>query len=190
MKTTVYMVRHAESPYTEGDERSRGLTPQGSEKAKRAAELLKDAGITVVASSPYARAILTVEPLAQAIGSKIEVDEDLRERLLAAEDYVIPNEEFTSTIENVFANPDLTLPGGESNTTAARRGVQAFQRLLDKHRGETIAVGTHGNIMTLIMQQYDAQYGLHFWKQTSKPDIYRMDFEQDALVHVTRLWTE
>ncbi len=33
MKTSIYMVRHAESPYDEGDERTRGLTVQGKEEA-------------------------------------------------------------------------------------------------------------------------------------------------------------
>ncbi|MDF2653244.1 MAG: histidine phosphatase family protein [Paenibacillus sp.] len=29
MKTIIYMVRHGESPYNEGNERTRGLTPKG-----------------------------------------------------------------------------------------------------------------------------------------------------------------
>ncbi|SFL30896.1 2,3-bisphosphoglycerate-dependent phosphoglycerate mutase [Paenibacillus sp. 1_12] len=34
MKTIIYMVRHAESPYTEGNERTRGLTPKGKMNAE------------------------------------------------------------------------------------------------------------------------------------------------------------
>lgn len=55
MKTIVYMVRHAESPYTEGTERTRGLTLEGKVKAAQITEILKDEGIQSMISSPYAR---------------------------------------------------------------------------------------------------------------------------------------
>jgi len=36
MMTTIYMVRHAESPYTEGTERTRGLTTKGKSDVEEA----------------------------------------------------------------------------------------------------------------------------------------------------------
>lgn len=57
MKTIIYMVRHAESPYTEGNERTRGLTLEGKMNAEKITEILKDEGINIIISSPYARAI-------------------------------------------------------------------------------------------------------------------------------------
>lgn len=40
MKTTIYMVRHAESPYDDGDERTRGLTAKGKADAVKVTKLL------------------------------------------------------------------------------------------------------------------------------------------------------
>lgn len=45
MKTYIYMVRHGESPKTENNERTRGLTDRGLADAKRITEMLKDEGI-------------------------------------------------------------------------------------------------------------------------------------------------
>ncbi|WP_232510210.1 hypothetical protein [Paenibacillus crassostreae] len=42
MKTNIYMVRHAESPFEFGQERTRGLSEEGWIEAKRVAEMLAD----------------------------------------------------------------------------------------------------------------------------------------------------
>jgi 2,3-bisphosphoglycerate-dependent phosphoglycerate mutase len=47
MKTIVYMVRHAESPYTEGIERTRGLTLEGKMNAERITEILTNERIYI-----------------------------------------------------------------------------------------------------------------------------------------------
>lgn len=91
MKTIIYMVRHTESPYTEGNDRTRGLTPKGKIHVEKVTELLKDEGIDIMISSPYARAILTVEGLAQMINLDIKTFEDFRERHFAREDYINEN---------------------------------------------------------------------------------------------------
>ena len=65
MRTCIYMVRHAESPFEYGQERSRGLSSEGVEDAKRVAELLSDVDIHYIASSPYARAKQTIQYVAE-----------------------------------------------------------------------------------------------------------------------------
>lgn len=79
MKTYVYMVRHGESPKTENNERTRGLTDKGWSDAKRITEILKNEGINVFVSSPYRRAVLTIEELAECYDKEILLFEELRE---------------------------------------------------------------------------------------------------------------
>jgi broad specificity phosphatase PhoE len=57
-----------------------------------------------------------------------------------------------------------------------------------EYEGKKIVIGTHGNIMTIIMNYYDRNYGYPFWKQTTKPDIYKLFFESKELKQVERLW--
>ncbi|MNC27600.1 hypothetical protein D3C75_757750 [compost metagenome] len=62
--------------------------------------------------------------------------------------------------------------------------------ILEEHKGKKIAIGTHGNVMTLMMNYFDSTYGWDFMNQTKKPDIYKMLFKDLELKAVTRLWNE
>lgn len=188
MKTIIYLVRHAESPYTEGNERTRGLTLEGKMNAEKITEILKDEEINIITSSPYARAILTLEGLAKELELDIQIFEDLRERHFS--DYIITNEEFMPAVKKMFDDPSYALPGGESNTVCQNRSVVVLKNILEEHKGNKVAIGTHGNVMTLMMNYFNSNYGLDFMNQTKKPDIYKLKFKDLVLEEVTRLWKE
>jgi len=188
MKTNIYMVRHAESTYTEGNERTRGLTAKGKIDVEKITKILKDEGINVIISSPYTRAILSVEGLAQCLNLKINPFEDLRERHFAGG--IIEIIELMSAIRDNFHDPDFALPGGESNAVCQNRSIAVLKIILKEYEGKKIAIGTHGLVMTLMMNHFDSNYGLDFLNQLKKPDIYKMQFEDLELKAVTRLWNE
>nr|WP_256224218.1 histidine phosphatase family protein [Paenibacillus sp. 1_12] len=152
--------------------------------------MLKDEGINVIVSSPYARAILTLEGLAKELDLDIQIFEDLRERHFLGEDYIISNEEFMSALNKGFDDLDLVLPGGESNTVCQNRSVGVLKNILEEYKGKKIAIGTHGNVMTLMMNYFDSNYGFDFLNQTKKPDIYKIQFKDLEIEEVTRLWKE
>lgn len=182
METTIYMVRHAESPYTEGNERTRGLTLEGKMNAGKITDILKDEGINIIISSPYARAVLTVERLAGELDLDIQIFEDLRERHFS--DRMITNEEFMPAMKRMFDDPAYALPGGESNTVCQERSVGVMKYILEEYKGKKIAIGTHGNVMTLMMNYFDTTYGWDFMIQTKKPDIYKLLFKDLELKEV------
>jgi len=185
MKTTIYMVRHGESPYNEGNERTRGLTPKGKIDIKKVTKLLKGEGIDMIISSPYTRAILSVEGLSEHLNLDIKVFEDLRERHFAS--YIVEYEELMSSIRESFNDPDYTLPGGESNADCQKRAISVLKPILKEHRGKKIAIGTHGLVMTMMMNHFDPAIGMEFLNQLKKPDIYKMQFEGLELEEVTRM---
>lgn len=188
MKTIIYMVRHGESPYNEGNERTRGLTPKGKVDIEKVTEILIGEGIDMIISSPYSRAILSVEGLAERLKLDIKVFEDLRERHFSS--YIIENAELMSSIGESFNDPSYTLPGGESNADCQKRAISILKSILQEHRGKKIAIGTHGLVMTLMMNHFDPAFGLEFLDQLKKPDIYKMQFEDLELEEVTRMWNE
>ncbi|WP_367668793.1 hypothetical protein [Paenibacillus sp.] len=49
-------------------------------------------------------------------------------------------------------------------------------------------LGTHGDIMTLMMNDFDPAYGFEFWGSTTMPDIYKLELEGMRMRGVTRLW--
>ena len=70
---------------------------------------------------------------------------------------------------------------------AQMRAVPVLKELLQKHEHETIVIGTHGNILTLMLQAFDESYGLAFWKDLTMPDIVKVDFLHDQLVSLEKV---
>ena len=185
MTTNVYFVRHADSIYTP-DELNRPLSEAGIKYASQVTKLLSVENITQVISSPYKRAIQTVEGIADFMGLNISIMEDFKERKLAAK----PVENFHEVVLMAWENLDFALPGGESGYSAQGRGVRSLKNSLDKYPEGNIVIGTHGNIMVLIMNYYDKNYNYDFWCNLDMPDIYKLSFEDGNLVAVEHIWVK
>ena len=190
MNTYIYMVRHGESPKLEGNERTRGLTEKGILDAQRITEILETEGIDTFISSPYKRAMLTIEKSANYHEKEIVVYENLKECRFLSEDKIISDKEVYPLVKKMFSNPDFTLTGGESYVDCQRRVVKILKEILIDFQGHKIVVGTHGLVMTLMMNYFDNQYGLEFLMNTSKPDVYKLEFKDEQLINVERLWRE
>lgn len=188
METTIYMIRHAESPFVFGQEKTRGLSEKGLEKSKKIAEIFEDIDVDIIVSSSYRRAVQTLEYLANKRNLSILKFEELRERPIKGLDYKLPWDELMKAIEKSFEDIDYSLRGGESTRKAQERSIPIIEKLLNKYKGKSIVIGTHGNIMTIIINYYNKEYGFNFWNSTSKPDIYKLSFVSNELKNIERLW--
>jgi len=186
--TIVYFARHAESPYIAGMDRSKGLSEKGRKDAGRVKDILMNENIEILISSPYERAILTIKDLALELNKEIKLEEDLRERKLVGEGHVITNEQFFESKRRVYEDRNYSFPGGESSNEAQERAITVFHKIIQEYKGKRIVIGTHGDIMTLMMNYFDQRYDFEFWRSTTMPDIYRLEFEEIKLKNVTRLW--
>ena len=65
------MVRHAESPFIFGQEKTRGLSERGLADSNKIVDIFKDVEVDCIVSSSYRRAIQTVEYLADQKGLAI-----------------------------------------------------------------------------------------------------------------------
>jgi 2,3-bisphosphoglycerate-dependent phosphoglycerate mutase len=182
--TNMYFVRHAHSTYTP-DEFGRPLSTNGLADAKRISKILENENIDIIISSPYKRAIQTVEGVAKFIGKEVIIEDGFKERTLS----VKPVEDFNLAITKVWEEPTFSWEGGESNIIAQKRGIKAILKVLETYKGKNIAVGTHGNIMALIMNYFDEKYGFNFWKDLDMPDIYKLTFVNMNLKEVNRIWS-
>ncbi len=190
MSTSIYMVRHAESPFKFGEEKTRGLSKEGEMDAKKVTKILNNKKIDLIVSSTYTRAIQTVQELAVYKGLNVREYEELRERPIKGLDYKLSEEELTEAIRLSFENKEYCLQGGESTYMAQKRSIPIIMKLLKDYQEKNIVIGTHGNIMTIIMNYFENSYGYDFWKSTSKPDIYRLDFDNNCcLLEVERIWS-
>jgi 2,3-bisphosphoglycerate-dependent phosphoglycerate mutase len=184
LETILYFVRHAESVFVEGKERSRGLTAQGTKDAQRVTVILRSEDIDLFYSSPYERSIETIRPAAKELQKVIYIEEDLRERSIG--DFTPAT--FRGAKQRVFEDMHFYFPGGESGVDAQRRAVSVVKSIVNAYKGKKIVIGTHGDIMTLMLNFCDKRYGYAFWESTSMPDIYKLRLEDSKLREVTRLW--
>lgn len=182
MITNIYFVRHAHSIYTPED-LQRPLSERGLKDAERVTEILSKEKINRVISSPYKRAIETVEGVASLINQEIELEDGFRERKLAE----ISVDNFEESVLKVWNDFNFSFPGGESGHMAQQRGILALEKILDKYNGENIVIGTHGNIMVLIMNYYNKSYNYDFWKKLKMPHIYKLTFDNKNLIEVKEL---
>jgi len=175
MKKTLYLVRHCRAT---GQEPEAQLTAEGRGQAEALTDFFKSMEVGHVISSPYTRAIQSIEPLAQAFSLPIQIDDRLAERVLSSEE--LPD--WMAKLEESFSNLDLAFEGGESAKEAAERGAAALTEAPDN----TILV-THGNMMGLLLKKFEEAYGFEEWKALSNPDVYVLAFGEEE-TSIKRLW--
>ncbi|SDG68587.1 2,3-bisphosphoglycerate-dependent phosphoglycerate mutase [Planococcus glaciei] len=177
MKKTIYLVRHCSAT---GQEPGALLTDAGEEQARQLAEFFQDKGITHIISSPFTRAIRSIEPVADNLGLGIEIEDRLAERVLSTAN--LPD--WMERLKESFQDLDMKLSGGESGMEATERGMAALASAADR----TILV-THGNLLGLMLKNIDESYGYEEWKNFSNPDIYQVEIEGTAF-QANRIWEQ
>jgi 2,3-bisphosphoglycerate-dependent phosphoglycerate mutase len=177
----LYLVRHCQSS---GQEPEAPLTTPGREQAERLAARLLPLGIARIVSSPYRRAVQSVEPLAGLLGLAVETDERLIERVLSPE----PLDDWRERLRAAWADHGLALPGGESSRQATARGMAAVLDVLADGRRPSV-VASHGNLISLLLHAFDGRPGFAAWERLSNPDVFEVVYEPStARWRATRTW--
>ena len=184
MYTTIYFIRHAESPFILGKERERPLSEEGFLAAKQVMKMLENVKFDAIFSSPYTRSIQTVEGL--SFPYQMVIEEDLRERTLKGP-YKLSAEDIDLAIQQSFDDIDYCLEGGESVRQVQQRALPVIFEMLKNQNYHTVAVGTHGNIMTSIFHYFNNSIGYSFWKSTKKPDIHKLVFNDRQLISLENI---
>lgn len=178
----VYVVRHAEATWSADD--SAGLTADGHRAAVQVAEALAKVECAAIYSSPYRRAIETIQPFAQRRALPIQEIGDLRERRLADES--IPD--FRAALRLTWEDFSFAHAGGESSAEAQQRMVRVFDSLCARHPQEGFVLCTHGNVMALLLRWFDSSVDFEFWSKLSWPDVYELRLEASGTTF-TRRWS-
>ena len=175
--TTLIFVRHAATNLQNHDERLRELSPQGMEDCKRVTEYLSTKTIDAVLSSPYRRAVDTVADYAQTHGFEVKLMDGFRERELPG--WI---EDFDVFVRRQWEDFDYKRPGCESLREAQSRCVAALEAVLRRYAGKTVVIGTHGVVLSTVINYYDCSFGYPEFAQIVgvMPWIVEFDFDEDG----------
>ncbi|WP_339148888.1 MULTISPECIES: histidine phosphatase family protein [unclassified Sutcliffiella] len=164
MSKNIYIVRHCQ---TEGQPPESQLTEEGFKQALELAQFFSNTPIDRIVSSPFLRAIQSIEPLSKKTNIRMEVDERLAERTLSTED--LPD--WLEKLEATYDDLELKYKGGESSREAMDRIVSMVEEAFERD-AENIIIVTHGNIMSLLLKNYKNSFGFEDWKNLRNPDVY------------------
>ncbi|NGP45070.1 histidine phosphatase family protein [Bacillaceae bacterium SIJ1] len=177
---TVYLVRHCQA---ESQDAEAPLTKEGVKQSDRLAVFFADKKINAIYSSPFKRAIQSVEQV--ALDKKLPIIQDFRlqERRLSGK----PIDDWKEKLAASFDDPLLTLDGGESSKEAAKRGWEALEESVEKREGAVMLV-THGNLLALLLRKIDERFGFAEWEQLSNPDVFKLTLSSGIATSVQRVW--
>ena len=159
--TRLLLIRHGETAANvAGRMQGRGddpLTERGQQQVRAIAERLKREGhpITALYTSPLGRAQLTADAIGEALGLTPRLRDGLQEINLGSLEGASPAE-LAAVIK---AGPDSRYPDGESLREFVERTVGALAGLVAAHPGETIAVVTHGGVISNVLANWADGYG-------------------------------
>lgn len=179
MDKKIYIVRHCEA---QGQSSKSQLTEKGFGQAIYLADFFSNTKIDRIISSPFLRAIQSVEPISQRKNIKIETDERLVERNLSTQN--LPD--WFEKLKATFDDLDLKFDGGESSKDAMNRIVSVTNEIFKSDTENTVIV-THGNLLSLLLRNYSNDFGFDCWKNLSNPDVFLLSY-LDNEINIDRLW--
>lgn len=157
--TRIWIIRHGE-PSQETRGRCYGhldveLSGEGRKQMQSVADRLSNEPISAIYSSPRRRALESAAMLAESLHAAIALEERLREidfGVFEGRLYEEIAQEYPETYSQWMEHPAETqFPNGESFVQMKARVIEAAHELYARHRGETIAVVSHGGVNRILL---------------------------------------
>ena len=175
----IVLVRHAQAvpvgtPPWEVNDDERPLTEKGLRDADELAFELDAYYFSAVYSSPFARSVQTVSPTAERRFMEVQLLDDLRERALAG----TARDDWPDLLAQAWADPDFAGPGGEPGRAAQVRGLRVLDLLRARHaEGGRLLVGSHGNLISLILQSLEPAVDHAFHVAMPNPAVFHLQHD-------------
>jgi probable phosphoglycerate mutase len=157
--TEIFLVRHgASADKVPGEEypflgkwSNPELSPAGREQAERIADRLVHESIAAIYVSNLRRTHQSAAPLAERLGLERVEEPDLREALMGEWEGFVWRQRIEEghplALRMIDEQRWDIIPGAEDPDEFGARVRGALTRIADRHRGETVAVFTHGGVI-------------------------------------------
>lgn len=173
------LIRHAT---TTGQAPDAPLAPEGYAQAKGLIPVLSKLSAGPLYSSPFRRALETLEPYADTIGQSITTLNGLHERTLSP----TPLNDWEDHLKRSFQDPNYAPVGGESLNMLYERTQPAFSQI-EAVGGPLPAFVTHGGITSALFNRIDPQFGFEKGRRLGNPALFEVTLEGGRLTSYEKL---
>lgn len=161
------------------------LSDEGRARSRLMVEGLREFAPQVVVASEEMKATETGQIAAELLGIPFETAPGLHEHVRPKANWV-GREEFEAQVTALFKRPDELVLGAETANEAHDRFAVAIHAALERHPQKTVAIATHGTVMTLFISRVAGIEPVEFWKAIGMPAFTVLslpDYEIKAIVN-------
>lgn len=149
----LYLIRHARAQMTGDAPRRWNLSEEGQREAGILARQDFWRVVEHIFSSPTPKSLQTVEPAARRWGIPLNAVgclHDLRRHRLVYD--------YEDVIAHILARPEASIVESEPAERAAERITGCIEKLIATHPEETIAVASHGLVLTIFLARLENRW--------------------------------
>jgi len=184
---TLILVRHSMPEMVVGVPASQWrLSDEGRRRCDRLAERLAAYDLAAIIASQEPKAAETGQIVAEALSLLFETAPGLHEHERGVVQSLGSREEFQARVARLFEHPAELVFGHETADEAHRRFAKAITGVTEQHPTGSLAVVTHGTVMTLFVARAAGLAPIPFWKQLGLPAFVVLSLPGLDLLEVTK----
>lgn len=169
----IYFVRHSIRDKRIEDDRQAPLTQRGRELADQLSRYFQDKRIQSIYSSPYLRALETIQPTAESLQLAIIKSEMLRERQSSWQ------ADWQKHLQYLWTDFHCQFPNEESLAQVQKRMVTFFADPIRSNNNNMI-ICSHGTALSLLFNHLTAgQFSFEDWQSMNMPEVYLLTLSSD-----------
>lgn len=186
MRKDFYIFRHGQTNYNlekrwQGSGIDTELNSEGISQARGLIDKLADSGIEIIYSSALKRAMKTAEIVAEAMGLKVKIIENLREGSfgeaegMTKSDVAVKYPEiYNAWYDDYCDHWDIAFPGGETKKEMQTRMLSVLEELLSG-KENIIGIASHGSSIRYLLLGFGLRVG-----KMENTALYHIVYEDGA----------
>lgn len=189
MKRSLVLIRHslpniiADVPACQW-----ALSERGRQRCRPLASRVASWQPGIVVSSLESKAIETGRLVAERLDIPFETAAGLHEHERQGATFTT-SKQFQTDVAAFFQHPGERVFGNETADQARQRFCQAVTKVLTAHSLDTVAIVTHGTVMTLFVSQMTGMEPFSFWQRLGLPAFVVLGLPEADTNHPMELLT-
>jgi broad specificity phosphatase PhoE len=173
MSRTLLFIRHSAVQIDpEKPAREWPLSEDGRSRTRRLVPQIASHKPACIITSEESKAVETGQIIAAELNLPWQTAPNLHEHDRQGVPFLADKEEFETAVARFFRHPDQLIFGNETANQVLERFDTAVHALIATYPTDTLAIVTHGTVLTLFLAYYNQIDPLTFWKKLKLPDFF------------------